>query len=1008
MRLKVPPYQGFHCRAACRKGEPKHRADRLGCAVTGEAQEIVRVFGIGGALEQIWECNMARRLFSLVVFLVGFLAMPAAAGAVPDKFALQDDVDHVWTITAAALVFFMQAGFLLLEAGSVRSKNSVNVAQKNLMDFVLSTVCFGALGYMLMFGNSVGGWIGWQPDLLLFGSAGDWSLTFFVFQLMFCGTAATVMSGAVAERMTINGYLLGALLIATVIYPVAGHWAWGGLLNGSEEPLLARYGFMDFAGSSVVHSVGAWVALAAIIIIGPRIGKFDENGNPRRLHGHSPVLATVGAMILWVGWIGFNGGSLLSGTGDFASVIVNTVVAGGAGGATLMIIGRVNSGLFKPDATINGLLGGLVAITASADVMTPQLSFVVGVLGAVVVHVGTYLLESVWKLDDPLGAIPVHGFAGTFGTLVLAFLAPAETLAAGSRLGQFGIQLGGAVLFFLWSFGLAYLVFRTVDTVLKSFSDGGNGLRVSDIYEKEGLNLHEHDAPMGSGILQEAMARVARDHGGKLERIELDYGDEAYETSVLYNRIMDNIAAERTAEETNYQQQKARRLEVEAEVAGVVQACANGDFSKRLKTEGRKDFVLELCTGINALCDTVESAMGAVENSLNAVSIGDLSQKITGHYGGQLADIQAAMNSTLDRLSETVGDVQQSVSAAGMGNFQLRVNIEGKEGFFRDLCLSVNDLCDISERGLCELLETLTHFGDGDLTVKMSDQYRGRFAEISSAVERMSHGISDLLASVQDSAMDVVTDGQSIADDGSRVVEQSKRQVEALENVTSSIRTLLETARSSAEQAEQSSDLCKSANEHTANGQLLATQLSEQIADINRSTDEIIAALVLIEDISMQTNLLSLNASVEAVRGGGSGPGSAEGFKVVAQEIRSLANKSSDAANNIRELTTRVRASVAAGVDLVEQTNQALTHINDAISQSTHRANSLSSTSARQLTLCKGIESEASSLFNGAESNLKLARHSSATSTALVASAERTMDNLSHFEFVGRVERKAA
>jgi methyl-accepting chemotaxis protein len=290
----------------------------------------------------------------------------------------------------------------------------------------------------------------------------------------------------------------------------------------------------------------------------------------------------------------------------------------------------------------------------------------------------------------------------------------------------------------------------------------------------------------------------------------------------------------------------------------------------------------------------------------------------------------------------------------------------------------------------------------------MSDQYRGRFAEISSAVERMSHGISDLLASVQDSAMDVVTDGQSIADDGSRVVEQSKRQVEALENVTSSIRTLLETARSSAEQAEQSSDLCKSANEHTANGQLLATQLSEQIADINRSTDEIIAALVLIEDISMQTNLLSLNASVEAVRGGGSGPGSAEGFKVVAQEIRSLANKSSDAANNIRELTTRVRASVAAGVDLVEQTNQALTHINDAISQSTHRANSLSSTSARQLTLCKGIESEASSLFNGAESNLKLTRHSSATSTALVASAERTMDNLSHFEFVGRVERKAA
>jgi len=159
--------------------------------------------------------------FLVVVFCVS--GLPAAAADIPDAFALQGDVDHVWTATAAALVFLMQAGFLLLEAGSVRSKNSVNVAQKNLMDFVISTISFGALGYMLMFGTSVGGWIGWQPELLAFGSTGDWSLTFFVFQLMFCGTAATVMSGAVAERMTINGYLLGALLIATVIYPVAGH-----------------------------------------------------------------------------------------------------------------------------------------------------------------------------------------------------------------------------------------------------------------------------------------------------------------------------------------------------------------------------------------------------------------------------------------------------------------------------------------------------------------------------------------------------------------------------------------------------------------------------------------------------------------------------------------------------------------------------------------------------------------------------------------------------------------
>jgi Amt family ammonium transporter len=942
-------------------------------------------------------------VFCLVFTLAALMGMAAAAGGapetIPEIFALQGDVNHVWTATAAALVFFMQAGFLLLEAGAVRSKNSVNVAQKNLMDFVMSTVCFGALGYMLMFGNSVGGWIGWQPELLFFGSAGDWSLTFFVFQLMFCGTAATIMSGAVAERMTINGYIFGALLIATLIYPVAGHWAWGGLLNGSEEPLLAKYGFMDFAGSSVVHSVGAWVALAAIIIIGPRKGKFDENGNPRRLHGHSPVLATLGAIILWVGWLGFNGGSLLSGTRDFASVIVNTVVAGGAGGATLMIVGRIHSGLFKPEATINGLLGGLVAITASADVMTAQMSFLIGALGAVVVHVSTYLLENILKLDDPLGAIPVHGFAGAFGTLAVAFFAPADTLLAGSRLSQLTVQLGGVALFFVWSFGVAYAVFKVTDMILKSSPGGGGGLRVSDLYEREGLNVHEHDAPMGTGILLEAMAQVARDHSSKLEKIEIDYGDEAYETSILYNRIIDNIGADRAREEEKYQAEKAKRMAVEGEVAEVVRACASGDFSKRLETEGRKDFLLELCKGINALCDTTEGAMKSIESSLNAVSTGDLGQRMEGHYGGQLSDIQTALNRTLDRLSEIVDDVQQSVSAAGAGNFQMHVDAEGKEGFFRDLCLSVNGLCDISERGLCELLDTLTRFGDGDLTASMSDQYKGRFAEISAAVERMSNGIGGLLASVQESALDVMTDGQSIADDGEQVVDLSKRQVDALQTVTTSINNLLETAKSSAEQAEYASKVCTSANENTSNGQRLASQLSEQIADINRSTDEIVAALELIEDISMQTNLLSLNASVEAVRGSGSGSNSTEGFKVVSQEIRSLANKSSDAANNIRDLTTRVRASVSAGVELVEKTNEALTQINDAISESSRSANSLSTASAEQLSLCKGIERDASSVFSGAEGSLKLAQNSSATSTALVASAEQTMKKLSRFKF---------
>ncbi|CAG0904863.1 unnamed protein product, partial [Cyprideis torosa] len=261
-----------------------------------------------------------------------------AAIAEPQQYALQSDVDHVWTMTAAALVLLMQGGFLLLEAG----------------------------------------------------------------QLVFCGTAATVVSGAIAERMAMTGYIVLTILIATVIYPIAGHWAWGGLLNGSKEPWLAAMGFMDFAGSTVVHSVGAWSALAAIIVIGPRYGKFDENGNPTELHGHSPVLSTMGALILMVGWIGFNGGSTTSGSEGFARIVANTLVAGSVGGVTTFFLGRLHYGYNRPEFVINGLLAGLVGITAGCDVLTPQNSAIVGSAAAIGAYVFREVLERVFKLDDPL------------------------------------------------------------------------------------------------------------------------------------------------------------------------------------------------------------------------------------------------------------------------------------------------------------------------------------------------------------------------------------------------------------------------------------------------------------------------------------------------------------------------------------------------------------------------------------------------------------------------------
>ncbi|MEL6744831.1 MAG: diguanylate cyclase, partial [Pseudomonadota bacterium] len=302
------------------------------------------------------------RLIVCYFALIGALGLATPAQAAGD-FAQQLDVNHVWVITATALVLLMQCGFMLLEAGNVRTKNTVNVAQKNLVDFLISSVCFGVIGFALMFGTSQFGWFGWDAELIAFGASEPWTITFFVFQLVFCGTAATIVSGAVAERMSLGGYIACTALIALIIYPVAGHWSWGNLLNTETAPFLAARGFMDFAGGTVVHAVGAAVGLAAIIQLGPRKGRFDQDGNPIKIRGHSPVLATVGTFFIWVGWIGFNGGSTTSGTGDIAQIVYVTMIGGAVGGVVGMGLGRLTDRHWVPIASINGTLAGLVGVT---------------------------------------------------------------------------------------------------------------------------------------------------------------------------------------------------------------------------------------------------------------------------------------------------------------------------------------------------------------------------------------------------------------------------------------------------------------------------------------------------------------------------------------------------------------------------------------------------------------------------------------------------------------------
>lgn len=296
--------------------------------------------------------------------------------------------DLAWLMAAAGMVMMMQIGFLLLEAGMVRSKNSINVAQKNLLDFVFGVIGFAAIGFMLAFGTSGTLSVGFDTDYFLLQDLDSWLAGFFVFQVMFCGTAATIVSGAIAERMTLSAYVLGSIVLSTLIYPVFVHWAWGTAVGPNSGAFLANLGFVDFAGSTVVHATGGWVALAACLVIGPRQGRFDAEGRPVRIAGHNPVLATTGGLILFFGWIGFNGGSTLAASADVAPIILNTVLAGGMGTCVGYVIGARQDGVVLPEKALCGMLGALVAVTAGCHVLDPGGALLVGALGSIIAVFG--------------------------------------------------------------------------------------------------------------------------------------------------------------------------------------------------------------------------------------------------------------------------------------------------------------------------------------------------------------------------------------------------------------------------------------------------------------------------------------------------------------------------------------------------------------------------------------------------------------------------------------------
>lgn len=437
---------------------------------------------------------MTRRWYRLFSGCVGgvllwlLLAEPAAAQAVGTD-PLVRGINTVWVLVAAFLVFFMQAGFAFLEAGATNEKNTVSILIKNLIDFSIGTIAFWAVGYAFMFGTS-NSWIGTDGFLLLeLNYNGDLPpLAFWLFQLVFAGTAATIVSGAMAERTRFVVYLITSVMMTAFIYPIFGHWAWSD--SGWLRNLPLGMGFHDFAGSTVVHSVGGWAALMGAILLGPRLGRFrstDATADPTIFQGQSVPFATLGVFILWLGWFGFNPGSQLAAVGTDADVIAlvaaNTNLAAAAGGLGSLVLVRSLQGKWRLTTTLNGVLGGLVAITAPCSVVQPAIALLIGLVGGIFTALGTWWLEAV-QIDDPVGAVPVHLFAGIWGTLAVGLFANDVGLLMGGGFEQFAAQLIGIGTCAVWAgslaFGLFFLLNRTI------------GLRVSPLVEAQGLDAIEH------------------------------------------------------------------------------------------------------------------------------------------------------------------------------------------------------------------------------------------------------------------------------------------------------------------------------------------------------------------------------------------------------------------------------------------------------------------------------------------------------------------------------------
>lgn len=676
---------------------------------------------------------------------------------------LAKDLDILWVATASFLVLIMQAGFLMLETGMVRAKNTINVAVKNLMDIAFGAIIYFVFGYALMFGLSKSGIIG-SNLFFLEGLDNGRQLLFFFFQATFMATAATIVSGAVAERIKFHAYTVITLFISGFIYPIFGHWAWGG-------GWLGEMGFADFAGSTVVHSVGGWVALAGALVIGPRKNKY-VNGQAREISGHDMAASVLGAFLLWFGWFGFNGGSLLVVNDTLPLILINTFLAAAAGAVAAFLFSNLVHRKTSVEYGINGLLAGLVSITAGCNVVTPASSLIIGGIGGIVAILAMLFVDKILRIDDVIGAFAVHAAAGIWGTLATALF-----FKEGFSMEFLGVQALGVLVAAVWSFGLGFLVFW----ILRIF----NALRVPPEHEEKGLNISEHGAHSIWIDLMNSMQEIAQGAGDLSRRLASEPGTQVGAIAELFNHILENLSqmvkliqdgsnrlmnsSKQIADATEQisgeiQEQSATMEEISAIVDSFKDSLEKVNSlldSQYLAMERAKSSSEDLRIGFQNLVQEIESSRREASQELENSRSGR--QHLQGLVGA-MDHIQKSSDS-LEQLTKILTEISDRLSLLSL-NASIEAARSGEAGKgFAVVAGEVNKLAETTslhtkearnyieevrsniQLGGVALEETVQSMDQVDQGIKRLDQYMGK---TSQNAEQFEVSLKEIFTTIED------------------------------------------------------------------------------------------------------------------------------------------------------------------------------------------------------------------------------------------------------------------